>query len=270
MPLPDLIANAIPAAVQLCLAILMLRHNDDRKYPLFFTYTLYSVLSTVLQLSLVAYPLPYFLAHCIGEVLYAVLALLAIAEVFNIRLKLLYESHPALRYLLLPGTFLLMTGVGLWQGFHHPFAPSALGHFTPAAWNFVIFARCLESVLYFAAWALWKSGRMAMAERPFNILAGFGLAAFFSLVAYLLRYRFGAGLETVFRYMPLGAYIISTVLWLTAFLKPEPPKATPQPEMKKVLALGQSLEQDKRTFRDLKSKQRASTSSIRSSQVHAL
>ena len=225
MPLLD----AIPAALQLPLAILMVLHKDHGRYPFFFTYTVYSVITTAVQLPLVGHPVPYFLAHCIGEVLYALLALLAIAEVFKARLELLYEGHRGLRYLLLPAILLVMSGIGLWQGVYHPFATSFLGHFTPAAWGFVIGIRCLESGVYFVAAPLRKFGRLTLADRPFKILEGFGLAAFFSLLAYLVRYRFGAGLEAMFRYLPLGAYIASTCLWLRAFLKPEPPMTTPKP-----------------------------------------
>jgi hypothetical protein len=252
MSLFDLIANAVPLALQIPLAVMMVRHDDYRRYRSFFAYTVYSVAVTAARLTLSHWPVPYFIAVCAGEVFYGILALLAIAEVFKARLQLLYEEHAWLRYTLVSATMLALGIIGVWQALYHPFGSSLLGRVTSGAWGFVIAVRALEIALYVGTWTLRRSGRMAMADRPFRILKGFGLAAFFSLMAYLARYHFGARMEPLFRYLPVGAYLASVWLWLTAFLRPEPTDGLSPPELAKVEGLLDFVREERRTLGKLK------------------
>ena len=251
MPVLDLITYSLPAALQLLLAVVMLRRSGYRRYPFFFVYTVASVIITAVQLPLAAWPVPYFIAHCAGEVLYSLLGLLAIAEVFEVGLGLAYERHVWLRYALLPGVLLVLAAIGAWRAAYHPFGSSLLAHLTPGAWSFVIGARALETGLYVGGWALRRGGRMAMAERPFKILTGFGLAAFFSLIAYLLRYPLGPKLEPVFRYFPVGAYLASTWLWLRTFLRAEPDDDLPRPQLAKVQGLLDFMNEERKILERL-------------------
>lgn len=250
----DLIAYGVFTVLQVITAIVITNRRDYRRYPLFSIYLAYSVTITAIQLAVMHWQVPYFVVHFIGEVLYGLLGLFAIAEVFSVRLQLIYERFEILRYLLVPTTLSLLLGISVWRAVFHPFGPSLLAHLTPGAWGFVISVRALETGLYIAGWTLRKTGKIALADRPFTILKGFGLAAFFSLLAYLARYRFGPEWEPVFRYIPFGAYIASTVLWLRAFLKPEPPHTGPAPQIQKVQGLLDFVREERKTLGKLKFK----------------
>jgi hypothetical protein len=252
MHILDILSGLIPAALQLALAIIMLRRRDYRPYPFFFAYTAYSFVVTIIRVGLMQPTVSYFVLSKTNEAIQALLALLCMGEIFKPERELLYESHPRMRNLILPATLLALIGIGLWRGSYLSFGPSVLGHVTPGIYGFVIGVCCLESGLYFLAVALRRLRWLVMEERPFLILMGFGLAAFFSLLGYLARYQFGEAWETVFRYMPIGAYIATTCLWLAAFLKPEPPRLTPKPELAKVQSLLDLQKSDKDTLDKLK------------------
>jgi hypothetical protein len=116
---------------------------------------------------------------------------------------------------------------------------------TSGIYGFVIGVRCVESGLYFAGWELRRTQWIALPERPFTVLEGFGVAAFISLIAYFARYHFGPALETGFRYLPIAAYILTSWLWLRAFWHAEPPRAQAAPEIEKVQALLDGVRSDR-------------------------
>jgi hypothetical protein len=248
----DVIFGVIPAALQLALAIIMLRRREYRWFPFFFGYTIFSVMSTAGQIAVMARPIPYFLAHYSSESIYGLLALLCMAEIFRPQLELLYSRRRWLRYALLPAVVLALAGVGVWRGIYHPVGRGPLVHLAAGIYGFVIGVRCVESGLYFAGWGLRRTGWMAMPERPFTVLKGFGLAAFISLIAYFARYHFGPALEMCFRYLPIGAYILTSWLWLRAFWRAEPPRTQAAPEVEKVQALLDRVHHDRETLKRCK------------------
>jgi hypothetical protein len=185
------------------------------------------------------------LLSSIAEIIYGLLALLCMAEIFRPQLQLLYAQRRWLRYALLPLVVLALAGVGVWRGIYHPVGRGPLVHLAAGTYGFVIGVRCVESGLYFAGRELRRTEWISMLERPFTVLKGFGLAAFISLIAYSARYHFGPALETCFRYLPIAAYILTSWLWLRAFWHAEPPRAHAIPKIERVQALLDGVQSDR-------------------------
>jgi hypothetical protein len=191
----------------------------------------------------------FFIVYWVTEMIYGVLALLAILEVFKPTLGAYFEPMwgrwmPAL-------TLMGVVGISMWRGLYHPVGQgNALGAWAAGAYTFmlevlflqiIVFAVCLRLALrrpYPVRWGRYRLG----------IIGGFGLAACASATAYLLRFVFGARYEVVFHYVLPGAYIGAAAGWLMAFWRPESPRSRRPIEdyRRAVEAMSEAVEQAKK------------------------
>jgi hypothetical protein len=74
-------------------------------------------------------------------------------------------------------------------------------------------------------------------QYEFGILAGFGLNASITMIAYLLRFEWGSSFETFFRYGPPVAYFLATLIWLHAFFHPPQPMPRSQMDYQEMLGV---------------------------------
>jgi hypothetical protein len=85
------ISGLIPAALQVALLVVLSRRKLSLQFPFFFTYTAYSVAATFARLCLLHRPMTFFIVYWVTEMIYGVLALLAILEVFKPTLGAYFE-----------------------------------------------------------------------------------------------------------------------------------------------------------------------------------
>jgi len=81
---------------------------------------------------------------------------------------------------------------------------------------------CLFGMIVFFWQTRWQ-------QHPFGIMKGFGLFSIVGMLANLLRSDFGTKMNWFFSYAPAVAYIVACLIWLGAFLKPEPEEQAPRP-----------------------------------------
>lgn len=223
----DLISGFIAPAIQAALLAILSWRKLYRRFPFFYTYTLYSILIIAVRVFFKGYPAPFFVAYWTTEMVYGVLALLAILEVFRPTLEAYFE---AVWTRLLPLLALLgIVAVSLWRGFYHPVGRGGfLFYFAAGAYTFMLGVLCLQIIVFAVCLrlAFRRPYPVRWGRYRLGILAGFGLAACASVAAYVARFNLGPRLETFFHYVLPGAYIGATIVWLVAFWGKEAPVST--------------------------------------------
>jgi hypothetical protein len=202
-------------------AALVVRRKLHREFPFFFAYLILSVIVPLVRLSVSGDYVTFFIVFWATEALYALVALLALYEVFHevfLPFYLLWWWF----WLLFPGAAIFIAFLSVRNALHNPllrnprpieiiFALATGVNYMEAA----IFG--LFFVLVLLLGIRWKS-------YPFGIVEGFGLYALGGLLAYGLRSEFGTKYTTVVKYSLPVAYLVGVLAWLLTFLGPPDPE----------------------------------------------
>lgn len=209
----------LPIALQSILLFLLFRKRVGRSYPWFVTYTAFSVAATLARLSTIRNPGLYYYVYWGAEMVYALLALLALFEIF----------HSMFRYYLRIGWFrplfplavLVTIVVAVLQTTASPNNPQDQP-MTVAALAITFGVRLIQGACFVCLWLLvWLTG-VRWRQPALGIITGFGLYASYALVTSLLRWEIGIQLnDWVISGLPL-AYIFTLLLWLWFFFSPQP------------------------------------------------
>lgn len=243
MRIIDLISFLLPAAVQLVLLVIMVLRRLYRRgmFPGFFAYTLFSIVVTTPRLVLAGHTLSYAILYWSTEVIYGLLALLSLNEVFSRTFFLDYLEHPRLR-LIFPTTVVLI-GVGLFVWWRFIYATPAGGHFGVLGSAFVAFnegVHSIEGILLVLFMVLWLFLAPGWNRYDYGILLGFGLSGLVTMTADMVRFKTGRSYETWYEYAPATAYAVVTFIWLHAFWSQQSPR------LRSMMGLQVMLEQAKR------------------------
>jgi hypothetical protein len=225
MSVVDLILRFTPAVILLVLAVVFVRRHFYKEFPLFFAYVAFSLIATAARFSVRNEPVPYFVVYWTTDAIYALLALLALNEVFKRVFELDYKEHPWFRFVL-PLTALVIAGFFITQPYVLSLAPAA--RISNIIFSFDIGVHCLEGVILLLFLLLQKILASAYDQYESGILTGFGLAAYITMSADVARSDFGSGFELYFRYAPPLGYILAAAIWLHAFVR----KPLPQQKLK--------------------------------------
>jgi hypothetical protein len=96
----------------------------------------------------------------------------------------------------------------------------------------VLFLEAL-TFLYCIKLSLRKHHLIRWSGYSFGILVGFGLASFSTFLTYMARFKFGSHFEFYFHHLLPLIYFAAAVVWLIAFLRPEPPTEPWSPDRQK-------------------------------------
>src|SRR4051794_14893453 len=163
---------AAGAALQLCVVLLMVRRRYFGQFPTFGVYLLFSVLSTVMALSVQRSKALLFDVYLISEPPYAVLSFLALQEAF----RSVFRNFYSLRWFKLsfPGIGILIVFVALLRAVFFRAA-----HDNPANVAFIsleIAVAFLQFGVFCAFILLVRFFHMRWQQRAFGIVLGFGIA----------------------------------------------------------------------------------------------
>src|SRR5436309_737088 len=232
MPFTELIAGLAGPVLQMWLAAAMLRNKLHRRFPIFFSYTLYSVAVIAVRLPVAHDRRLFYAVFWITEMIYGALSLLGIGEVLGDALSTQSKRNTMLR--LAPALILLLLIVAsLWRAIYHPLGSNFWGRFGAGSYSFDFGVSCVDAMAYLLAlFRLKPFSGIVQNQHGTAILQGFGIFGLLTLMAGLMRTLFGSQFEGWFRYIPPGAYFMATLTWLSAFRHPEPPKVPvlPSPE----------------------------------------
>jgi len=215
----EIIWAVIGAALQACVVLLMVvRRPYFGQFPTFGVFLLFSVLSTVVGLSVQKSKALLRDIYLVSEPGYVVLSFLALQEAF----RSVFRNFYSLRWFKLsfPLIGILIVFVALLRAVF--FRPA---HDNPANVAFIsleIAVAILQFGVFCVFILLVRFFHMRWQQHAFGIVLGFGIAAAGSLVAFLLRSEFGTILNRLVQTAVPVTYIIGVAVWLATFLREEP------------------------------------------------
>jgi hypothetical protein len=227
----------------------MFKSQIQGRFQWFLAYVVSLIGIGVLRFSAASNYRVYFWVFWITEAIYAVLALLALHEVFRQVFLGFYLQYRGFRLLfpcVIAGTLLITGWVAL---YNPPFQASRLISFVLLLGISVsLMQLCLFGLFIFLA----RSFNLPWRFAPLGITLGFAISALGTSVAYWMVSVFGTKLQKFGKYAPPVAYILATVVWLDTFLRPEP-----EPEWRLAVTVREMMEGIRREtgiFRRMKDK----------------
>jgi hypothetical protein len=218
MPLIDWALRIIPATILLVLGVILVRRNFYREFPFFFAYIVFAPIATVMRVSARAHPKPYFVTYWSTEAVFAILALLALNEVFKSMFDLDYAEHWWFKFIL-PVMAVAIAMLFLGQ----PLRPTVSARISNAVFSFDLGVHFLQTIILLLFFVLEKVLGASYDQYEQGIIAGFGISAGFTILVDGLRVHGGAQYTAYFTYVPPIAYILAAAIWLRAFVKEPPP-----------------------------------------------
>jgi hypothetical protein len=223
MPSTEFLAGLIGPALQVWLAVAMMRFRLHRHFPLFFAYTLYSVLVIAVRLSVVSHASLYYGLYWTTDIIYSSLALLSIREVFND--LVVRSTRNNIRRFVPVVVLAILAATSFYRAIYHPFGSVFLGRLGAGAYFFDLETLGIQATAYLLTiFRLKPFSDVLYSQHNAAILKGFGIFGLVAMASHLARTLFGPQFEGWFRYIPPGAYFMATITWLSAFRHPEPPK----------------------------------------------
>ena len=215
----DKLLALVGPVLAVCLAAVLFKRRLHLRFPFFFTYLISIALIAAVRFATLSRPWPYFVAFAVTEALYAVLALLALHEIFRRVFFGFYEQFLWFR-LLFPAVILLALGIVLWGGLRSP--PSQAVPLLGVILLFGIAVNFIQVGLFCMFWLVAAFFRLRWLQAPLGISLGFAVSATGALAGYWLRSEFGTKAQIFIKYVPAMAYIVAIAVWLLTFLRAEP------------------------------------------------
>lgn len=224
MPIQDkLLAAAVPVLAA-WLAGLIFHRCLHKRFPFFLTYLISIVLIAIARFASVGNFSAYKFTYMVTDVLYAILALLALHEIFRYVFWGFYEQFLWFR-LLFPTVIVLSLALVVGDALRLP--PSHAGPlprlivFLGIAVNFIQIGLFCMFMLAATVFGLrWR-------QTPLGISLGFAIAAAGSLTSYWLDSEFGTKIKILTRYASPVAFFVAMAVWLVTFVRPEPEPTWP-------------------------------------------
>jgi hypothetical protein len=211
--------GAAPALIQVIIAVAMFRNGSRKRFPMFWTYTLYQVLLTVTLM--VFYQLgqmEYFFAYWAGAAVSAFLGFAVIYECFSQAMQP-YETLRDLGRLLFRWAAIVMGIVGFVFVLS---TPSGTEH-TLFVQNILILERAIRIVQCGMLLLLYLFSHhvgITWRNQLFGVVLGFGVYASLNLLMFSLRARFGEDWNSGAAVMNSLSYLLTTGLWAGYMLAP--------------------------------------------------
>lgn len=199
------------------LAAILFWRKLHTRYPFFFVYVLFSIVSTFVLLFFRSDYLTFFTMYWAIQALYVVFSLFSLHEIFRHVFRPFYDVLPWF-WLLFPAVGLSTALMSIYQVILRP--PAQAPAIVAVVLSFSIATNYIRlglfglfSVLVLLLGSSWRN-------YPFGIMQGFAAMALGELFSFGLRYAFGTKYNTLAKYGPPVAFLCGIVLWLSTFLHP--------------------------------------------------
>jgi hypothetical protein len=213
----DLILALVGTGLAAALCLLLLARRAYREFPIFFSYTAFSVIVTVVLWAARKNGTAYFEIYWVSEPLGVVLAFLALNEA----IRSVFRNFLGMRWFrwLFPAIGMVMLGVAILRIILIP--RPAFSLFTTTILGLGIAVGFLRFGIFILFIILMRLFHLRWGQRAVGIIFGYGISAAGALVAFLLRSEFGTKFSPLAGITPPIAYIIGVAIWLATFLKAE-------------------------------------------------
>ncbi len=211
-------------AVQAAIAIMMVRRNLRREYPMFFNYTVFQVLSHISMFILwkCSYS-AYFTGYWTNSALGVFLGFAVIREVFLVSFKP-YEALREFGEMIFSWCLLLLVIVALLTAFMQSSANDSRLYVALATGERSI--RILQCGLVFFIFVFSRYLGITPKHQIFGIALGFGSFACIEMTTMLLRKQYGVISTDAMRITISATYFLCTAVWLGYVLAPVPARRT--------------------------------------------
>ncbi len=212
----DAVFVLIGPLLSVWLLVILVKRQLYRDFPFFFAYiSAVIVVSGVRFWAIHDYSI-YFKVFWFSEALYAVMALLALHEVFHTVFNEFYEIWPRF-WLVFPAAVGLFAWLKISDGIHHP--PAQAPPIVALVLSAASTVNWVQMALFGLMCALvWLVGNWEY--YPVGIVNGFAVLALGSWAAYASVSGFGTKFNVIGKYGPPLAYFIAVLVWLRTFLRP--------------------------------------------------
>lgn len=200
-------------------AIVMYRRKLHHRFPMFFTYTIFQVVSNfaLYAASSTTYR-NYFYAYWVSTCLSIILGFLVIHEIFEFSIRPYAGLRDLARMMFHWAAFVLLLVCGI-IGFTAP--GSNADHLVLSLVNLERGIRLMQcGILLFIAVFASRLG-LTWRDLPCGIALGFGLFACTDLTMYSLRLQLGSEWNIAVSRITTSAYVVSSMVWLGFTLLPQ-------------------------------------------------
>jgi hypothetical protein len=208
-------------ALVIGLAVILVWLKLHKKYPFFFGFVIFSILSTFAGLSSGNNYTILFKVYWTSEAIHALLALFALHEAFHDVFRLDYRDWPWF-WMVFPGAVMILSVIFIGHALLHPAtqAPPII----VLILSFATVVNCVKGCLFLMFLVLaWLLLGESWPTYPYGVVLGFAVSAGGSLLSYWLRSIFGTKFNSVAKYGPPVSYIVAVLIWIACcFLPPEP------------------------------------------------
>lgn len=210
----------VPAILQCWLGIILARRGLHRHFRFFFSYTVFAIVAAIAKFfaTLRGYQ-AYFFVYWSTEALYAILGMLAILEIFPFVFKA-FSWLTEFRLMVWSVSAVTIV-ISILQAIFIP--PNHAGPVVALIYFFEIAVRYLQGGVFLLFVALVKFWQIEWRQYTSGVILGFAVLAAGYLVPGMLLSEFGKKFTQAFIWIPAVSYIVSVVIWLLSFIKPQPP-----------------------------------------------
>lgn len=217
MPILDWALRLTSVTVLVLLAWVLVWRKLCREFPFFCSYIALTILSTAVRAGVRNLLVTYFYIYWATEGLLDILALFTLNEVFKHLFPIDYKRRWWFR-LVLPVVSVLIAAVFALQ----PLRLTMTQWIANAIFSFDLGMNCLEALILLLFLLFDKILMAVNSPYDYGIVAGFGISASVTIFADLARSHFGRTANFAFTYVPPIAFIVTTGIWLRAFLRKAP------------------------------------------------
>lgn len=203
-------------ALLVTLLVLLIRRKLHRKFSWFAVYIVCEILTFIVRSMVRHDPMAYYIAYWSSQAIFAIVALLAIRQVFHRVLEVEYRLFRWTRFLL-PVTLVLISGFSLYEGIQ------ALGEhdkIVATINGFDIGVHAFQASLLILLVALRRLFPARWLRYEFGILTGFGFYSIVTVSTDLLWLKYGRGYGWLYTWGPPIAFLVTELIWLWVFSAP--------------------------------------------------
>jgi hypothetical protein len=227
----EIFFNVAGTLLATALAGILTRRKLYTEFPFFFAYIISSILIAIVRLSVGDNYQTFFKVYWATEAIYALLALLALHEVFRWVFLAFFDNWWF--WLFFPSAFVAIATLAAL--YHFRALPAQADQIINLILSFGMAVNWVQAGLFVLFFVLvWFHG-IRWRDYPFGIVVGFTVIATGSLGARWARSEFGTKFNSLASYAPAVAYLVAVVVWLITFIRP--------PEAEREWALNMTPEQ---------------------------
>jgi hypothetical protein len=212
--------NVTGAVLAAALASTLVWRKLYREFPFFLVYVISSILIAVIRVSVSGNYRTFFKVVWTTEALYALLALLALHEVFRWVFLAFFERWWF--WLFFPGVVAAIFILTVVYRLGSP--PVQANRVISLILSLGTAVNLVQAALFLLFFALVAFHSIRWRNYPVGIVLGFAAISIGAFGGNWARSEFGTKFNHLFGYAPSVAYILAVTLWLETFLRPPEPK----------------------------------------------